>query len=74
MIIDPQILIAIAALCGNPDAYRLTESEVQGCQKYYVSCVEFGYNKQKSVNFNKESETERLSQCILKKQELGGSK
>ena len=33
-----ELLIAIAALCGNASANRNTEYEVLECQKRYIKC------------------------------------
>lgn len=60
----PELLIAIAALCGNPTQYRLAEQEVLQCQQYYIKCV----------LETKHSYPNKLASCVLEKKQMGGSK
>ncbi len=68
-----QLLMAIAMLCNHSGTF---ESGVLECQKYYIQCTRNFYN----MNKNKEGSRDRyqsgfyLDDCLILKQQLGGSK
>ena len=64
-----ELLMAIALLCGNPVMYKLDTPNVLACQKYYVQCM-----SKKNVSSFTTNAPNMLSDCIMKKQKLGGDK
>lgn len=60
-----EVFIAIATLCGDPNAYSASPDKVLQCQKYYVKCTVATKGRSYSL---------KLAKCILDKDGTGGSK